>query len=164
MTNPLDPPIEATLVVAANVPPPADEGGGVDVRHFKITNGSDFADYILARTCNGAGFNVGEVDIPIAKAREFRRTPAVGGSDGQTIDGVAYVFDVSHTERTGTRASDGKTETQIPKPGYKTHNFIKATKTVSETGVSTETADPEDSVPIVWEEIVPRQWAKKFES
>lgn len=160
MNDDRDYPLESKIVTPANVPAASDGGSGV--HHFKITNGSDFGDYILGKPCDGAGKGVGNTAVPIAKAAEFRRDADSGGWAGVTIDGVEYLPE-SNTKRIGTKLSDGETETQIPIPPYRVGAIIKAVQPISGTGISTEESPGTPAEAITWEEIVPRQWTKERE-
>jgi len=96
------------------------------------------ADYVVARLYNDDVDPpvTGTTDYRIAKPRRARRysgAPTTGGWDGQTIDGISYVYsDGQH--RQATIVAGGATEDQVIVPLYRLGSVIHVER-VDHTGV-----------------------------
>jgi hypothetical protein len=117
-------------------------GGGAVVLVLTLVTHED--DYLVCQA-------IDSTEYLVAKPYELRRTPF----DGQTIDGVTYVYS-SADERTAYGATSADTETQFITPAYRVGAEIFAVLVQGDTGV-----DPTPSgAPITYLEMNQgRAWA-----
>jgi hypothetical protein len=135
---------------------------GMRVRQFVVQNAASFGDYLMCNPWNGSE-PTAEL-IAVAKPYLLRRTPF----HDMTVDGFSYSY-TNMQERTKTRSSDDKVETQVVVPRYQDANYQSGSTIYAVTGIQggtgvVETGNEEDPTrKVVWLDlnVDGRAWAKK---
>lgn len=144
-------------------PSPAAAPSGLRIAQMITVNVSSFGDYMLCRTWDGTT----EGATMIAVARPFLLRKSV--FDGFIIDDYSYAY-ASVSQRTKTRQSDRKAETQVIVPGYVNsdlsdirHIIYAATGIAGGTKVLETGNELDPTKPVAWLDlnVDGRAWAKK---